>query len=84
MPHIRLRLSLVLAAAVFAFGAAGLARASLQTIDEMTNAVLVPSAPPGLLGPIDAVGRIGWDCVPERTAGAPSARDARLPDASGD
>ncbi|MBC5820819.1 MAG: hypothetical protein GIX01_02365 [Candidatus Eremiobacteraeota bacterium] len=74
---------LVLAVAVLGAGGAGLARASVQTIDELTSGALVPSAAPSLLGPIDALGRVGWDCIPERTARTASVRDARLPDASG-
>ncbi len=83
MPRLRLRLTLILAAAVLGFGAAGLARASVQTIDELTRGELTPSAAPSLLGPINALGRVGWDCTPERSARTTSARDARLPDTSG-
>lgn len=56
--------------------------ASGQTIDELASGALTPSAAPSMLGPINALGRIGWDCVPERTARTTSARDARLPDTS--
>jgi len=83
MPYLRVRLTLILAAAVLAFGGAGLARASVQTIDQLTSGALTPSAAPSLLGPINALGRVGWDCIPERSARTTSARDARLPDASG-
>ncbi len=83
MPRMKFRLVLVLAAAVLGVGGAGLAHASVQTIDELTSGGLVPSAAPSLLGPINALGRVGWDCVPERTARTTTVRDARLPDASG-
>jgi hypothetical protein len=40
---------------------------------------LVPSAAPGLLGPITELGRTGWNCAPERAARARTASDAGLP-----
>jgi hypothetical protein len=42
---------------------------------------LVPSGLPSLLGPIDEHGRIGWECKPERAAGAKHANAGELPQA---
>jgi hypothetical protein len=68
---------IVYVAVVVLIGAgAGLARAS---VDELAGVVLVPSAVPGLLGPISSLGRVGWDCAPERAARAASAAHAELP-----
>jgi hypothetical protein len=44
---------------------------------------LTPSAMPPLLGPITSSGRVGWECKPERAAGATGWRDAELPRDSG-
>jgi hypothetical protein len=74
------RLAAPVALVVLTLAGAGLARASL---DELAAAqtLLAPAA--GLLGPIDAGGRTGWDCPPERTARASTVRGAELPDESG-
>ncbi len=44
--------------------------------------LLVPSAQPELLGPIDEHGRIGWLCRPEVAAAAKTATTAELPTAA--
>ncbi len=75
----RVRLVLVVCAALL--GGAGLtvARASVPDLADLTRTTLVPSAAPALLGPIDALGRNGWKCVPEQAAKATSVRSAELP-----
>jgi hypothetical protein len=70
------RWSVLVAAVVLAGAAVGLARAS---VEELSQAGLVPSGVPAILGPISALGRAGWDCVPERAAGAAAADHAELP-----
>jgi hypothetical protein len=66
-----------LVAVVVLIGAgAGLARASVDALDAVH---LAPSAIPELLGPINAHGRAGWDCAPERAAQAANAAHAELP-----
>ncbi len=70
------RWSVLVAALVLAGGAAGLARAS---VDELAAHSLAPSALPAILGPISALGRAGWDCVPERAAQAQLVDHAELP-----
>jgi hypothetical protein len=70
------RWSVLVAALVLVGSAAGLARAS---VNELAEHSLVPSALPALLGPISALGRAGWDCVPERAAQASLVDHADLP-----
>jgi hypothetical protein len=72
----RLRL---IAACVFVLAGAGLTVARAVSVEDLSSAQLLPSAPPALLGPITESGRKGWDCTPERAAGAKSSRDAELP-----
>ncbi len=62
---------------VLILGGASLARASL---DELAVAQTLTSSTPMLLGPINGLGRVGWDCTPEKAARSTSARDAELPD----
>ena len=57
-------------------GGAGLARASVNALDAVR---LLPSGIPTLLGPINAHGRAGWDCAPEKAAMSKSAAHADLP-----
>jgi hypothetical protein len=46
--------------------------------DLLAQGALAPQAP-GLLGPITSAGRIGWECKPERAAGAKGSHEAELP-----
>ncbi len=69
--------------ALLAFGTVGFARASLSAANDLTSAALPTLAAPRLLGPVDALGRNGWQCLPERAAAAKAARDADLPQADG-
>jgi len=77
MLRVLARFSIPLAIVVLILGGMGLARASL---DDLAVAQSLASAPASLLGPIDALGRTGWDCVPEKAARAARVRDAELPD----
>ena len=61
-----------------ALGLTYAAAQSLETLADSTWSVRL-----GLLGPIDEVGRNGWDCEPERAAKARAIRDADLPNPSG-
>jgi hypothetical protein len=70
------RFTILVAVVVLIGAGAGLARAS---VDDVASLRLVPSAVPSLLGPINSLGRVGWDCVPERAARAASAARAELP-----
>jgi hypothetical protein len=79
MHRILRRWSVLVAAVVLVGAAAGLARAS---VDELSQFSLTPSPLPALLGPITALGRSGWDCAPERAAGAALVEHADLPAAS--
>ena len=65
--------------ALLAWGTVGFTHASRVAANDLTNAALPTSAAPGLLGPIDALGRNGWRCLPERAAATSVARDAELP-----
>jgi hypothetical protein len=67
------------ALALLTVASAGFARASIVALDVLANAQLQPSAIPALLGPINELGRNGWQCVPERAAKATGHRDAELP-----
>jgi len=73
------RLAFGVALALLTAGSAGFARASIAALDELAGAQLQPSALPALLGPINELGRNGWQCAPERAAKAAHARDAELP-----
>jgi hypothetical protein len=72
--------TLVLLAAVLMSVGTGLARAAQVGLDQLAATQLVPSSVPTLLGPIDALGRNGWDCAPEKAAKAFTVKDAELPD----
>ena len=61
-----------------ALGLTHVAAQSLETLADPTWSVRL-----GLLGPIDELGRNGWDCKPERAANARAIRDADLPSPSG-
>ena len=56
---------------------AAFANAGSVTTVDVTQ--LLPSDAPGLLGPINEKGRVGWECKPERAASASSASAAELP-----
>jgi hypothetical protein len=49
----------------------------------LSSAQSLVSGSPALLGPIGPTGRTGWDCPPERAARASHAREAMLPDDTG-
>jgi|HubBroStandDraft_6_1064221.scaffolds.fasta_scaffold1134968_2 hypothetical protein len=76
MPKAVGRLATLITVAVLISAGAGLARASVDALDAVH---LAPSATPGLLGPINSLGRAGWDCFPERAAKATTAAHAELP-----
>ncbi|GAC1499331.1 MAG: hypothetical protein NVS1B2_23010 [Vulcanimicrobiaceae bacterium] len=71
-------LAFSLAVALLVLGAIGFARASVTEFGRLESD-LVSSAAPTLLGPINELGRNGWNCIPERMALAKNARDAQLP-----
>jgi len=77
MPRVLARFSIPLAVVVLILGGVGLARASL---DELAVAQSLSSSPAALLGPINSLGRTGWDCTPEKAARAARVREAELPD----
>lgn len=72
------RLAFPLALALLALGGVGFARAAALELDALA-AGLPASAAPGLLGPINELGRNGWNCLPERAAVAKTASAADLP-----
>ncbi len=74
------RVAAPVALVVLILGGASLARASL---DELAAAQTLASGVPDLLGPIDAGGRTGWDCPPERAARSGRVHEALLPDETG-
>jgi hypothetical protein len=57
--------------------------AATQSLETAIAGELTPSAMPSLLGPITSGGRVGWECKPERAAGASGWREAELPRDSG-
>jgi hypothetical protein len=73
------RLAFGLALALLTAGSAGFARASVAAIQDLANAELPSSSIPSLLGPINELGRNGWQCVPERAAQAVRGATAELP-----
>jgi len=77
------RLAFIVAIALFLAIGAGLARASLSSLDDVVNAQLLPSAAPALLGPINELGRNGWACKPERAAHSVEVGSAELPEVPG-
>jgi len=72
-------LAFALAVALLALGGVGFAHASVLELDRVIAGGFVPSQTPTLLGPINELGRNGWQCVPERAALAKHAREAELP-----
>jgi hypothetical protein len=48
-------------------------------MEDLLAGQLVASESPPLLGPITSAGRKGWDCRPERAAGAAEWHSAELP-----
>lgn len=79
-PILRLA-AIALAASALACGGAALA--GVRSLDDAVAGQLTASADPPMLGPITSAGRVGWACRPERAAGAPTAREAELPDDPG-
>jgi hypothetical protein len=79
VPRLR-RLAAPAAFVVLILSGMSLARASL---DELAVAGALTSSTPMLLGPINGLGRTGWDCAPEKAARAVNARAAELPDDTG-
>jgi hypothetical protein len=79
MKRFAVRLAYAAALALLAASGAGWGRAAAATFDSALLQGIVPSALPALLGPIDEVGRKGWNCVPERAAAAKNPRAAELP-----
>lgn len=76
----------LLAALLLAGGllfSARLAAAGAESLQTMLAGALVPSADPPMLGPITASGRVGWECKPERAAGATTWKEAELPPDAG-
>jgi hypothetical protein len=71
------RFAVPLITVVLILGGVGLARASL---DDLAVAQSLASSPTPLLGPINSLGRTGWDCAPEKAARAARVRAAELPD----
>jgi hypothetical protein len=76
-------LMVMLVAVVLMIVGVGFARAAVTELGGVASMQLVPSSIPTLLGPIDDLGRSGWDCVPERTARSERSKDADLPDDAG-
>jgi hypothetical protein len=79
MMRFPVRLAFGIAFALLTAGSAGFARASVVALEDLANAQLQPTALPALLGPINELGRNGWQCVPERAAKAARATSAELP-----
>ncbi len=80
MPPRWVKFAAPVALVVLTLAGASLARASL---DELAAAQTLAAPAPDLLGPIDAGGRTGWDCAPERAARSARVREAQLPDETG-
>ena len=77
------RLALPVALALLTLGSAAFARASLVAFDQFANAPLLASPVPVLLGPINELGRNGWQCKPEQAAKTVDASAAELPTEDG-
>ena len=69
------RFAVPLITVVLILGGVGLARASL---DDLAVAQSLASSPTPLLGPINSLGRSGWDCAPEKAARAATPMRAEL------
>jgi hypothetical protein len=67
------------AALVFAIAGAIVAWANADALTALDVQALVPSESPALLGPINELGRKGWQCRPERAAASKRATHADLP-----
>jgi hypothetical protein len=74
-----MRIALILALALLGVASADFARASVLSLNDLAKGQFLPSESPTLLGPIDAVGRTGWQCAPERAATTQHAATAELP-----
>ena len=83
MKRFAVRLAYAAALALLTASGAGWARAAAGTFETALLQGTVPSALPALLGPIDEVGRKGWNCTPERAAAAKDPRAAELPAGDG-
>lgn len=79
MSSLLVRLAFLAAVALLGVGGAGFARASIVAGDDLAHGAFAPSASPALLGPINELGRNGWQCAPERAAQASEAHAAGLP-----
>jgi hypothetical protein len=73
------RLAFGTALALLTVAGAGFARASVIALDAVASAQLQSSAIPSMLGPVNELGRNGWQCYPERAAKAPARHSAELP-----
>jgi hypothetical protein len=73
------RLAFTIALALLTAGSAGFARASVAALQDLASSQLQSSATPALLGPINELGRNGWQCAPERAAQAVRGKAAELP-----
>ncbi|MGA8099846.1 MAG: hypothetical protein WB810_14415 [Candidatus Cybelea sp.] len=74
-------LAATLLAATFACGR--FAVAGTASLEDLLAGALTPSAAPALLGPITSVGRVGWECKPERAAAAARWHEGELPTNAG-
>ena len=78
MMRLSVRVAFPLALALLGLGGVGFARAAALQLDGLA-AGLPSSVAPALLGPINELGRNGWNCLPERAAVAKTASAAELP-----
>ena len=79
MSRMSARFALLAALALLGFGSAGFARASVVALNDIAKEGLAPSSAPALLGPINELGRNGWNCLPEQAVRAKRATTAQLP-----
>jgi|GEM_PF-671073 len=79
MSRLAVRVAFIAGVALLGFGATGFARASVAALEDLAGGAFVASGAPALLGPIDAAGRNGWQCAPERAAQASRPDAAELP-----
>jgi hypothetical protein len=77
------RLAFTAALALLTLASAGFARASIAALDTIADTPLQSSPLPALLGPINELGRNGWQCFPEQAAKSPGHRGAELPSDDG-
>ena len=79
MSRLLVRLVFVSTVALLGAGSVGFARASIVAIGDLAYGPFAPSAIPALLGPINELGRNGWQCRPEQAVQATKASSAALP-----